>query len=595
MAKSPITPQVLAILQGLIKANSGKPQQYLKSITKNEDAKTITIKDENDTETTFEYGADLPFLSCERLGAYLFKITFDDVPEYVPTDNFAIGGCSAFVRGGKMYRNFDLTYDEVAEFWVKTKEFEGIARIDGVDDGDLNFNLLGQTPYCLADGVNNSGIMVSEHVLFNDFGFAGTGTKENDMTLLPYTILKKAISINDLNTNAEISDFLANMNIPPALAEKGYILQYLVSDGSITFAITPKSDGSAYELVDISTLPKITNFKWLNKATLERNDSDLQTHPTGVERWNEIDADTTLADLRFTKCYESPTRLSEFIGESGTTKDSTDEELTAIYDTARAAYLTRTRNGQTWQTCHSIIYGDGIESLFVQENYEHDYIIHGGTEPEPAIIIEADSHTTIEGYAVPVLTDDQILSAYNGVVAGRNVFIVDDLGFITTQVLDASDIESEPSIRLIFTNVMILTYYTGGEIGAKLIGAPTEEFSPAEAFADGTALKISSVETNAKAIVIDGKWLELNTYFASSVPQATQGWTSAVKVNPSFKYKIDTTRQSRTLGSMWANGAYQNTAFSRLSSGDIGMYYYGDLLNQTGGVNVMLKIPVTLR
>ncbi len=374
--------QVIALINALGGGGGGgTPSQYLKTITKNTTDKTITIKDKQGNETTFEYGggAELPFLSCERLGAYLYKITFDSIPDYVPADNFAIGACSTFVRDGKMHRSFDLTYDEGAEFWVKTKDFEGIARIDGVDDGNLNFDLLGQTPYCLADGVNTSGIMVSEHVLYNDFGFAGTGDKSNDMTLLPYTILTKAKSINDLNTNAEISDFLANMNIPPALAEKGYTLHWLVSDGSITFNITPKADGSAYELVDISTLPKITNFKWLNKANLRRNDSDIQTHPTGVERWNEIGANTTLADLRFTKCYESTARLSEFIGESGTTKDSTDAELEAIYDIAHQQYLTRTRNGATWQSVHAAIYGaSGIESLFVQENYEHDFIEQGG-------------------------------------------------------------------------------------------------------------------------------------------------------------------------------------------------------------------------
>ena len=125
--------------------------------------------------------------------------------------------------------------------------------------------------------------------------------------------------------------------------------------------------------------------------------------------------------------------------------------------------------------------------------------------------------------------------------------------------------------------------------------ATIEEFEPSVALADGTALKISSLETNAKVIVHGGKWLEFNSYFSISVSQATAGWASAIKINPSFKYTIDGTRQSRTIGSMWAGGAYVNTAFSRLSGGDIGMYYYGALLNQTGGVNVMLKIPVKLK
>lgn len=79
------------------------------------------------------------------------------------------------------------------------------------------------------------------------------------------------------------------------------------------------------------------------------------------------------------------------------------------------------------------------------------------------IMIEALSHTTIGGYEVPQLTDEQLLSAYNGVVAGRNVFIVDDLDTITIQVLDASSIDGI-SIRILFTDALILTYKENGVI-----------------------------------------------------------------------------------------------------------------------------------
>lgn len=88
-----------------------------------------------------------------------------------------------------------------------------------------------------------------------------------------------------------------------------------------------------------------------------------------------------LEDLRFTKCYEEPTRLSEFIGIDHTTKDSTDEELLVIYNKAHAAYQIRTRDGVLWQTVHSIIFGkDGIEHLWCQENWDKDYISAGNVE-----------------------------------------------------------------------------------------------------------------------------------------------------------------------------------------------------------------------
>ena len=63
-------------------------------------------------------------------------------------------------------------------------------------------------------------------------------------------------------------------------------------------------------------------------------------------------------------------RLSEFIGLRDTTKDSTDEELAAIYTDARELYLDRERDGKTWHTMHSVVYDShGIESLCIQENW----------------------------------------------------------------------------------------------------------------------------------------------------------------------------------------------------------------------------------
>lgn len=350
------------------------------------------LKDEQHSNlaTLYEYnGTDLIYIgsvqdsssepteyeSLERLGEYLHRITFDNIPAYKPSNIVSpVGACTSFIMNGKMYRSFDLTYDEIASFEVITKNFKGMARIQGIEDGDIDTALLGQLPYHLSCGVNNDGIMVSEHILFNDFGFDGTGTKSNDMTLLPYIILSNAHSISDISTNTIIQDFLNNMAVPTELESAEYILHYMVSDGITTHTITPKTDGSGYEIIDISSLPKLTNFKWVNKATLARNDSLLQDRPTGVERWNLIDSSTTLADLRFTKCYEAPNMLSEYIGEEGTDKDSTDSELEAIYNIAHSKYVSRTRNGQTFHSVYSVAYSpNGIEHLYAQENYNRDY------------------------------------------------------------------------------------------------------------------------------------------------------------------------------------------------------------------------------
>lgn len=332
----------------------------------------------NEEVVTAVKNLQVEFTSLRRMSDYLYEITFDKMPEYIDDDIFSVAhACTSFVRNGKLYRSFDLKYDNTAEFKVVTKGFEGMAIIQGIEDGDVDTKLVSQAPYHLADGVNRNGIMVSEHVLFNDFEFEGTGDKFFDMTLLPFVVLNNLTSIDDIETNPVLLNFLERIKIPTILESADYILQFMVTDGLTTYAITPKEDGSGYEIVDISDNPKMTNFKWVNKKTLERNDADLQDRPTGIERWNSIDDTTELRDLRYTKCYESPTMLSEFIGEDGTNKDSTDEELMVPYNKARAEYLVRERDGKTWQSLHAVEYSkDGMESLYVQESYNINFIPH---------------------------------------------------------------------------------------------------------------------------------------------------------------------------------------------------------------------------
>lgn len=329
--------------------------------------------------------ADMPeaqkneYVSLERLGNYLYKITFDTVPEYKDSISPSVGGgCSSFVRDGKLYRNLDWNYDNTAEFLVVCKDFTGMSFIIGVDDDEeLDKTKLGQMPYHINDGVNNDGIMVSSHVLFNDWSYAGSGEKTHSITLLPYYILTNLHDISTIETT--LSDYLNNLSIPSTLIAMHYLMQFVVTDGTTTYIVTPKSDGTGYEIVNATSNPKLTNFKWVSGATVSR--SDLQEHPTGVERWNEITEDTTLEDLRFTIAYEENSRLSEFIGLRGTTKDSTDEELQSIFETAAGLYAIRSRNGELWQTCHSVVYSaKGIESLHVQEDFSKDYCSASSSE-----------------------------------------------------------------------------------------------------------------------------------------------------------------------------------------------------------------------
>lgn len=317
---------------------------------------------------------NIPFLSLERLGAYIYKVSFDALPEYQAQSNDSIPmGCTSFVRDGKLYRNLDWNYSNTAEFLVQTKNFEGMSFITGLNDGEIDVEKIAQLPYHLNDGVNNDGIRVSTHILYNDWGYTGSGDKNISIITIPFHILNELHDINDINS--VLGTYLNNIQIPTGLQELGYLIQFLVTDGTTTYALLPPESASgAYQIVNITSNPKLTNFRWVNRVTVVRTEGDIQDRPTGIERWNLISDNTTLEDLRFTQCYVSPNRLSEFIGIDETNKYSTDEELTIIYNKAHAAYETRTRDGQTWQSVHSVVYGDkDIEHLWVQEDYDVDY------------------------------------------------------------------------------------------------------------------------------------------------------------------------------------------------------------------------------
>lgn len=324
---------------------------------------------ELESTVDFGFGGKRPYLSLERLEKYLYRVTFDSLPEDNGGDSPAAAGCSSFVRDGKLFTNLDWGFTDTTSFIVRTREFEGQSMIDGLTDGNLEDALIAQLPYRIHRGINSHQIKVAAHVLYNDWGWTGCGEKNINITRLPFLILSKVKSMDSIAQ--DLDGVLDNLYAPEGLAALDYLLQVIVTDGTTTYAIMPPtSDNQAYILQDITSNPKLTNFRWESAASVIR--TDLQERPTGVERWNAMPCD--LKDLRFTKAYESPDRLSEFIGIERTTKDSGDAELTEIYNRARAEYLARQRDGKTWHTMESAIYGNKLESLFIQENWDKDCI-----------------------------------------------------------------------------------------------------------------------------------------------------------------------------------------------------------------------------
>lgn len=87
-----------------------------------------------------------------------------------------------------------------------------------------------------------------------------------------------------------------------------------------------------------------------------------------------------------------------------------------------------------------------------------------GLDLQLAIVLEASSNTTVNGYQVPTLTSAQITQAYNGLVAGKQVIITDATGNMHFTVNQADIISEEPIISFEYFDIMELTYLTDGTI-----------------------------------------------------------------------------------------------------------------------------------
>lgn len=334
----------------------------------------------------------MAYNSLERLGTYLYRVTFSSIVADNGIDSSIPGGCSSYVINGRLYRNLDWDYSDLSTFHVKCSNFEGLAFSSGLTDTTLNNELIEQLPYRVVDGVNKNGIIVSTHVLFNDWHWEGRGNIP--LYKVPYLILSRIKTLD--NFQAQIADILGNLYASPTLVASDYLLHFLVTDGVHTYCIMPPENASgAYVVQNISELPKLANFRWVNSAIVNR--ADLQNRPTGVERWNAMP--TALENLRFTRAYESPSRLSEFIGLRSTTKGSSDAVLKEIYDVAHELYESRTRDGSTWQTMHSVVYGSGgMEHLWIQEDWTKDYISADDTsEAESSAYIDLEYYSRFSG------------------------------------------------------------------------------------------------------------------------------------------------------------------------------------------------------
>lgn len=324
-------------------------------------------------------------------------------------------GCSTFYYDGRMYRNFDFSYNEDKTFIIHLPNgVEGIA-YGSLDDIDI-------MPYRIVDGmVKDKGIGVSVHLVPTERVISPTPQtyrpRKYSAEQITYTFLdflsrhtlEEVIFGVDYGNNLEDLSFA----LTHRLIAMGY--SYMVNIFCVNYPLDEESvRAKSTDLVNYETLlsdyskthtMNITvteggktfsakyplNFdtpnlyyKYANFIPNKSSTGDPLTgveYPMGKERFALMPCN--LKELAYTQAYTG-NFLSEFFSPKaadrlGVSTPDYESKLTERQANALAVYNNRVRDGKTWHTMHSVVYNliDGVfEHLWVQEDFNKDYFGH---------------------------------------------------------------------------------------------------------------------------------------------------------------------------------------------------------------------------
>lgn len=347
------------------------------------------------------------YTRIEKLHDYIHEIWYDGV-DYSFADllpHTPLGACTSIRKGKFFARNLDWQYSECCEFFVHTPAVNGRHAVDGfggnipaltksvVESGEWNaaYNWL---PLSIADGHNDAGLCCSMNVVPTKTApntyERTTGTNPTKPTLNGLMIVRYILD-NHIDALAAAEDIRDNWNVVmPHTDNFDEELHFLIADKTKTIVlefvgneakIIQKADQEGY----------ITNFRlngvdWTDWQAIY---DTIEPFGQGFERYGLINqAITTPTDIYEAIGFISQLWYTHAYTIEGVNAWRTDfaglhDELTvqaaittpSVYDAtlaaAHQAYIDRTRDGQTWQTTHSVVYDmESGECLFlVQQDW----------------------------------------------------------------------------------------------------------------------------------------------------------------------------------------------------------------------------------
>ena len=358
----------------------------------------VIVNVQTQTKDIFAIGA---FENKEKVNDYLYKIKYEQINynkaiEYFESHFEPINGaCSAVIMGNQYGRNYDWNYNQEVEFIVRTDNTNDRLKTIGIagsmaaltkDNLDVYSDSYIYLPFRMLDGINEYGVCANINVVNPDENRSisrnGTTPLIEQRDKICSMMLVRYIIDNFKSAEEAVNYIRDYVKVyPPVVGDEVMEFHFMVADKINSYVL--EFEGTQTKIIEVgSEVPAVmTNFRLygtnLVSGLYTRDNSNIEDLGSGIERANIAiqntgSIETLMEQLKYTNAYaENSTWLTEFVGLRGTTIHSSDEELREIQESARELFLHRQRDGQTWQSVHTIIYDlDNLTAkLFVQEDY----------------------------------------------------------------------------------------------------------------------------------------------------------------------------------------------------------------------------------
>lgn len=376
-------------------------------------ATQLSYKDEIEPTAPINYIKDYFYeMICDNIDYnYAYKYFKEKKP-------IIIGACSS-VRNGNWYgRNLDWTYDENAEFLVRTPNIEGryasigfASAISGLTNevvkSKIDNPLYKIVPFMLADGINEKGVVVNTNVVPLDKGVTSRTVPAVSEEVEICSLMLVRYILDRFASAKEAAEYIRDhmaVYMPTTLLNMKYETHLMIADENKTYLV--EFIGKQTIITEMDK-PYMTNFylddvvfnedgKVYTPADVENghsaSENNISNNGSGLERFNLIvenyaNANTKagmcelMNKLKYTNAYKDSGWFTEFVGVNNLTVNSRASDFSNTVAYARGMFANRTRNGSTWQTTHSAVYDITQRKVYVivqEDGKELEYSLGGG-------------------------------------------------------------------------------------------------------------------------------------------------------------------------------------------------------------------------